>query len=506
MLLSVELCSLTIQRDDASIANLVASGLFGDGAAAVVMVGERRAEATRPDRRTPGGRHPEPVLSRHRTGDGLGHRRQRLPDRARRERRRRRARRTSVPTSTSSSAATTSRPSDIARWVTHPGGPKVLEAVARAARLPDEALQPARDCLATGRQPLVGIRAARPRRHHGRTRTGSRVPPACCWRWARASAPSWCSCGGDGLHRPAPGGRRRAGGRAGRVAAAPALGAGAGGLESGQGHYPAMVVLHTALLLGCLVEVHALRPAVRRLARLADARPRRRRAGAAVVVHPDPGSAVEHPASWWSRACRSCAPGLTAGCVIPTTSRSSPRASPSRWCTTRGSPRSSSPCSTPGCSSSASAARTECSSHARPGRERPVIDLLVAGGGPVGLAVAIRGRLAGLDVTVVEPRSTPVDKACGEGLDARRRSAGCTTSGSRSRDARSPASAMSRVHARVEARFAGRSGARRPPHQPPCGARGAGRRRRRRAQDRPRRAGVPTSRARRGGRACRHAG
>jgi flavin-dependent dehydrogenase len=45
-----------------------------------------------------------------------------------------------------------------------------------------------------------------------------------------------------------------------------------------------------------------------------------------------------------------------------------------------------------------------------------VIDLLVAGGGPVGLAVAIRGRLAGLHVTVVEPRSTPVDKACGEGL------------------------------------------------------------------------------------------
>jgi flavin-dependent dehydrogenase len=45
-----------------------------------------------------------------------------------------------------------------------------------------------------------------------------------------------------------------------------------------------------------------------------------------------------------------------------------------------------------------------------------VIDLLVAGGGPVGLAVAIRGRLAGLDVTVAEPRSTPVDKACGEGL------------------------------------------------------------------------------------------
>ena len=39
VLLSVELCCLTVQRDDRSVANLVASGLFGDGAAAVVMVG-----------------------------------------------------------------------------------------------------------------------------------------------------------------------------------------------------------------------------------------------------------------------------------------------------------------------------------------------------------------------------------------------------------------------------------------------------------------------------------
>jgi methyltransferase len=31
-----------------------------------------------------------------------------------------------------------------------------------------------------------------------------------------------------------------------------------GGVESGQGHYPAMVVLHVALLVGCLVEVHVL--------------------------------------------------------------------------------------------------------------------------------------------------------------------------------------------------------------------------------------------------------
>ncbi|WNB84401.1 FAD-dependent monooxygenase [Cellulomonas sp. ATA003] len=43
-------------------------------------------------------------------------------------------------------------------------------------------------------------------------------------------------------------------------------------------------------------------------------------------------------------------------------------------------------------------------------------DVLVVGGGPVGLAAAIEARLAGYDVVVVEPRQVPVDKACGEGL------------------------------------------------------------------------------------------
>ena len=40
VLLSVELCSLTWQRGDVSVANLIASGLFGDGAAAVVIRGD----------------------------------------------------------------------------------------------------------------------------------------------------------------------------------------------------------------------------------------------------------------------------------------------------------------------------------------------------------------------------------------------------------------------------------------------------------------------------------
>jgi flavin-dependent dehydrogenase len=45
-----------------------------------------------------------------------------------------------------------------------------------------------------------------------------------------------------------------------------------------------------------------------------------------------------------------------------------------------------------------------------------MIDVLVAGGGPAGLATAIRCARAGLSVTVAEPRSGPADKACGEGL------------------------------------------------------------------------------------------
>lgn len=43
-------------------------------------------------------------------------------------------------------------------------------------------------------------------------------------------------------------------------------------------------------------------------------------------------------------------------------------------------------------------------------------EVVVVGGGPVGLAAAIEARLAGRDVVVVEPRAGAIDKACGEGL------------------------------------------------------------------------------------------
>lgn len=45
-----------------------------------------------------------------------------------------------------------------------------------------------------------------------------------------------------------------------------------------------------------------------------------------------------------------------------------------------------------------------------------MIDLVVAGGGPAGLAAAIAARRAGMSVVVVEPKRGTIDKACGEGI------------------------------------------------------------------------------------------
>jgi len=44
------------------------------------------------------------------------------------------------------------------------------------------------------------------------------------------------------------------------------------------------------------------------------------------------------------------------------------------------------------------------------------VDVVVAGGGPAGLATAIRARMEGSDVALVDAANPPIDKACGEGL------------------------------------------------------------------------------------------
>lgn len=45
-----------------------------------------------------------------------------------------------------------------------------------------------------------------------------------------------------------------------------------------------------------------------------------------------------------------------------------------------------------------------------------MIDLIVAGGGPAGLATAIYATQAGLEAAVIDRRIAPIDKACGEGM------------------------------------------------------------------------------------------
>jgi len=137
VLLSVELCSLTLQRDDLSVPNLIASGLFGDGAAAVVLGGRRRALpgprilATRsvfyPDTERVMGwdvtdRGFKIVLSAD------------VPEVARRFLRR------DVDAFLADHGLSRER---ISTWVAHPGGPKVLLAMAEALELPEGELEPA---------------------------------------------------------------------------------------------------------------------------------------------------------------------------------------------------------------------------------------------------------------------------------------------------------------------------------------------------------------------------
>lgn len=138
-LISVELCSLTYPGYKPSVAGLVGSALFGDGAAAVVAVGENRAEQV-------GASGPTILDSRsHQYPDSL------------------RTMGYDVGTAgfelvlskdlavvvkenigndvTSFLAAHDLTTTDIGAWVSHPGGPKIIDAINETLDLPPEALE-----------------------------------------------------------------------------------------------------------------------------------------------------------------------------------------------------------------------------------------------------------------------------------------------------------------------------------------------------------------------------
>jgi alkylresorcinol/alkylpyrone synthase len=135
LLLSVELCSLTLQREDLSIPNLIASGLFGDGAAAAVVAGAERPcdgpriVATRsvfyPDsEEVMGWRVSERGFRIVLSAD--------VPEVVRKY----------LPRDVDAFLAEQRlRREDVSVWISHPGGPKVLGAMQEALQLPDDALE-----------------------------------------------------------------------------------------------------------------------------------------------------------------------------------------------------------------------------------------------------------------------------------------------------------------------------------------------------------------------------
>jgi len=137
VLLSVELCSLTLQKQDLSIPNLIASGLFGDGAAAAVVVGEDRAPAkpTGPEvlaTRSVFYRDSERVM-----GWDISERGFQIVLSADVPEVVRQHLREDVDTFLAEYKLTRR---DISSWVCHPGGPKVLQAMEAALELTPEAL------------------------------------------------------------------------------------------------------------------------------------------------------------------------------------------------------------------------------------------------------------------------------------------------------------------------------------------------------------------------------
>jgi alkylresorcinol/alkylpyrone synthase len=142
LLLSVELCSLTVQQEDFSIANLISSGLFGDGAAAVIVAGHSCHAANGPEIiATRSVFYPQTegvmgwdisekgfriVLTRDVPGMVYKH---------------------LAPDIDAFLADHSLSRADIGTWIMHTGGPAILRATADALGVPDSTLAPSWDCL-----------------------------------------------------------------------------------------------------------------------------------------------------------------------------------------------------------------------------------------------------------------------------------------------------------------------------------------------------------------------
>jgi alkylresorcinol/alkylpyrone synthase len=140
-LLSIELCSLTLQRDDVSMAHLISAMLFGDGAAAAVVVGDE-VDSTGPEilatksifypntERVMGWDISEKgfhiVLSPEVPDTVVKHLGKDVDEFLAEQRVNR---------------------SDIKSWIMHTGGPKVLEATATALNLTEKELEASWNCL-----------------------------------------------------------------------------------------------------------------------------------------------------------------------------------------------------------------------------------------------------------------------------------------------------------------------------------------------------------------------
>ena len=135
VMLSVELCSLTLQLGDRSIANLISTALFGDGAAAVVLRGDRVANGSGPRvvaTRSLFFHDTEEIMGWRITDDGFnvvltaG-----IPDLIH-------ARLGSATDAFLADQGLERR--DVRHWMAHTGGPKVLRAIETSLELAPDAL------------------------------------------------------------------------------------------------------------------------------------------------------------------------------------------------------------------------------------------------------------------------------------------------------------------------------------------------------------------------------